>query len=229
MSTQSRKGHDFTIWLFLASFCGLAILIFFLWYQAEAALPDMVGRVLTAEEKRQVLDRNSALVSYVYLTVNGDFPRKEKIKKITIHHMAADLTLEDLGASFAKRDRRASANYGIDSRGQVGLYVEEANRAWTSSSEENDNQAITIEVANDEIGGVWHISDAAYEKLIALCVDICRRNDIEKLVFTGDCNGNLTLHKMFSGRTECPGPYLESKMPEIVRRVNQQLSVEKAW
>lgn len=185
----------------------------------------MVGRKLSAEEQQLVIERNSPLTSYVFLTVNGDFPRDEKVQKITIHHMAANLALEDLGASFAKRDRRASANYGIDSLGQVGLYVEEANRAWTSSSEENDQQAITIEVANDEIGGMWHISDAAYEKLIALCVDICWRNHIEKLVFTGDSNGNLTLHKMFSTRTECPGPYLESKMPEIARRVNQQLEV----
>ncbi|MCI8336709.1 MAG: N-acetylmuramoyl-L-alanine amidase [Peptococcaceae bacterium] len=187
----------------------------------------MVGRSLSIAEQQLVISRNSPLTSYVSLTVNGDFPRKEKIKKITIHHMAADLTLADLGASFAKRDRRASANYAIDSKGQVGLYVEEENRAWTSSNEENDQQAVTIEVANDEIGGMWHVSDAAYEKLIALCVDICRRNDIKRLVFTGDSDGNLTFHKMFSARTECPGPYLESRMSDIAWRVNQQLATQE--
>ena len=35
----------------------------------------------------------------------------------------------------------------------MALYVEEGNRAWTSSSPENDHQAVTIEVANDEVGG----------------------------------------------------------------------------
>ena len=75
------------------------------------------------------------------------------------------------------------ANYGIDSKGRVGLYVEEKNRAWTSSSPDNDNMAVTIEVANDEIGGDWHVSDKALEKLIDLCVDICKRNGIEKLNF----------------------------------------------
>ena len=73
--------------------------------------------------------------------------------------MAGDLELEEVGKRFSDRDRRTSANYAIDSSGKVALYVEEANRAWTSSSKENDSQAVTIEVANDEVGGQWHVGD----------------------------------------------------------------------
>jgi hypothetical protein len=137
--------------------------------------------------------------------------------------MAGDLSLETVGENFSQRDRRASSNYAIDSSGRVALYVEEGNRAWTSSSRENDHQAVTIEVANDETGGSWHVSDQAFETLITLCTDICRRNGITRLDFTGNPEGNLTLHKMFSDQTECPGPYLESRMEEIAALVNERL------
>lgn len=167
---------------------------------------------------------NSRYVDYVKISPNSTNPRNNRIKKITIHHMAGNWTVEDLGNSFAQKSREASSNYGIDSNGRVGLYVEEKNRAWTSGSRENDNQAITIEVANDELGGQWHVSDKALAKLIDLCVDICQRNGIDALNFTGDKNGNLTMHKYFQATT-CPGPYLESKFPYIADEVNKRLKV----
>ena len=100
--------------------------------------------------------------------------------------------------------------------------MEEANRSWASSSPENDHAAVTIEVANEETGGSWRVSDQAYEALIALCTDICRRNGMEELVYTGDASGSLTIHKMFAD-TECPGPYLESRMEEIAETVSKNL------
>ena len=136
--------------------------------------------------------------------------------------MGGDLALDALGASFGRRDREASANYGSDSDGNVGLYVEDANRSWASSSPENDHAAVTIEVANEETGGSWRVSDQAYEALIALCTDICRRNGMEELVYTGDTSGSLTIHKMFAD-TACPGPYLESRMEEIAETVSKNL------
>jgi TusA-related sulfurtransferase len=60
-------------------------------------------------------------------------------------------------------------------------------------------------------------------KLIDLCVDICKRNGITALNFTGDKNGNLTMHKWFAA-TSCPGPYLESKFPYIASEVNKKLN-----
>lgn len=165
---------------------------------------------------------NSSLVDYIKISPNSTNPRRGKIKKITIHHMAGNLSVEACGNVFSPASRQASANYGIGSDGRVGLYVEEKNRAWTSSSAENDNQAVTIEVANDVVGGNWHVSDKALAKLIDLCVDICERNGIEKLVFTGDAKGNLTMHKYFANTT-CPGAYLESKFPYISKEVNERL------
>ncbi len=166
---------------------------------------------------------NSSLVNYTKISPNSTNPRRDTIKKITIHHMAGNLTVETCGNVFAPTSRQASSNYGIGTDGRVGMYVEEKNRAWTSSNADNDNQAITIEVANDEIGGNWHVSDTALKKLIDLCGDICQRNSIKALNFTGDKNGNLTMHKYFAA-TSCPGPYLASKFPYIADEVNKRLN-----
>ena len=165
----------------------------------------------------------SKYVNYINLSPNCNAPRNNSIRKITIHHMAGNLSVEQCGNIFADRNRQASSNYGIGSDGRVGLYVDEANRSWCSSNGDNDHQAVTIEVANDIIGGNWHVSDVALAKLIDLCVDICERNHIDRLIFTGNASGNLTLHKYFAA-TACPGPYLESKMPYIAEEVNRRLN-----
>ena len=143
-----------------------------------------------------------------------------KIDKITIHHMAGNLSVETCGRVF--QNREASSNYGIGSDGRVGCYVEEENRAWCSANASNDRRAINIEVANDGGAPDWHISDIALAKLIDLCVDICQRNGIQQLNYTGDVNGNLTRHNMFMATT-CPGPYLQSKFPYIAEEVNKRL------
>lgn len=165
---------------------------------------------------------NSSLVSYTKISPNKNSPRNDKIRKITIHHAAGNVTVEALGKTFADPARKASANYGIGTDGRIAQYVYEEDRAWTSGSRENDHQAITIEVANDGAGPAWHVSDAALAALIDLCADICKRNGIEKLNFTGDKNGNLTMHKYFEA-TACPGPYLESLFPTIAKKVNELL------
>lgn len=169
---------------------------------------------------------NSKLVDYTKLSPYCTKPRKNKIDTITIHHMAGDFSVETCGNIFQKS--RASANYGIDSDGRVGMYVEEENRSWCSSNGENDHRAVTIEVANSSVGGDWPVSDVAFAKLIDLCVDICQRNGIERLNYTGDKSGNLTMHKWFVA-TACPGPYLESKFPYIAQQVNKRLSGEEDY
>ena len=170
---------------------------------------------------------NSSLISYTKISPNRTSPRKKPIRKITIHHMAGNLTVEQCGAVFAPTSRKASSNYGIGTDGRIGMYVEEKDRAWTSSSPDNDNQAVTIEVANNTLGPNWTVSDKAMTSLIDLCVDICKRNGIQRLNFTGDKTGNLTMHCYFKS-TLCPGPYLKSKFPYIAREVNKRLGAESA-
>ena len=163
---------------------------------------------------------NSSLVDYVRISPHRTSPRTAKIDTITIHHMAGDLSVETCGNVF--QTRQASANYGIGSDGRVGMYVEEKDRSWASANAPNDHRAVTIEVANDGGAPDWHVSDTALIKCVELCADICRRNGIERLNFTGDKSGNLTMHKWFIPTT-CPGPYLESRFPGIVQEVNRRL------
>jgi hypothetical protein len=145
-----------------------------------------------------------------------------KVCKITPHHMAGILTAEQCGKIFQNANRNASANYGIGNDGKIACYVGEENRAWTSSSSSNDCQAITIEVSNCEIGGDWKISDAAWNSLVNLCVDICKRYNF-KLTYDGTANGSLTRHNMFAN-TSCPGTYLQSKFQELADTVNAKLN-----
>ena len=152
---------------------------------------------------------------------NADETRNNKIMKITPHHAAGNLSVEAIGKLFQNAGRNASANYGIGSDGRIGSYVPEESRAWTSSSAANDNQAITIEVANNGGAPNWPISDAAWNSLINLCVDICKRYGF-KLTYDGTPNGSLTRHNMFAA-TLCPGPTLQGKFPELVKLVNSRL------
>ena len=101
--------------------------------------------------------------------------------------------------------------------------MEEKDRSWCSSSPDNDNQAVTIEVSNSATGGQWPVSDKALAALIDLCTDICRRNGITKLNYTGTTAGNLTRHDMFKDKV-CPGPYLGGKFPYIADEVNKRIS-----
>ena len=172
---------------------------------------------------------NSSLVSYTRISPHKYSPRDHAIDTITIHCMAGNLSLQTCGQIF--QTRQASSNYGIDSAGQIALYVDESDGSWCSSSRSNDMRAVTIEVAND--GGAetgWHVSDAALQSLIRLCADICRRNGIDRLRWEGNPaligqtnRQNMTVHRWFSNKA-CPGDYLFRRHPYIADSVNQLLN-----
>ena len=136
--------------------------------------------------------------------------------------MAGVCSVEDFGNIVAPTSRQMSANYAIGNDGRIGLFCPEADRSWCSSSAWNDNRAITIEVSNSAVGGDWPIGDRAYNSLVKLCVDICKRNGIKKLTFTGDQNGSLTFHYMFWA-TACPGPWMKAHANDLCNKVNAQL------
>ena len=147
--------------------------------------------------------------------------RGYRICKFTPHHMAGRLTAAQCGSIFQQAGRNASANYGIGYNGEIACYVDEENRAWTSSSASNDCQAITVEVANSSNGGDWPISDAAWNSLIELAVDVCTRYNF-RLEYDGTPNGSLTRHNMFVNTT-CPGPYLQDRLSLLADIVNTRL------
>lgn len=170
---------------------------------------------------------NSPLVSYTRLSPNCTYGRQHGIDTITPHYMAGNASVETCAAIFAPTSRRASSNYGVGSDGRVGLYCEEKNRSWCSSSGTNDHRAVTIECANLADGS---LTDAAWATLVKLCADICRRNGKTELVYTGyaswsSLKGNqmlLTKHCWFAS-TDCPGPWLTLQFDRLAREVNALL------
>ena len=173
---------------------------------------------------------NSPLVSYTKISPNKTSPRNHKIDTITIHCTAGQCSVETLGDVFASASRKASSNYGIGADGRIGMYVEEKDRSWCSSNAENDNRAITIEVASDTTEP-YAVTDKAYAALLDLVTDICKRNGIKKLLWKGDKSligqvdkQNMTVHRWFANKS-CPGTYLYNKHPEIAAEVNKRLGV----
>lgn len=172
---------------------------------------------------------NSKLVNYTRISPNRSVNRNHKIDTISIHCVVGQCSVETLGSIFASTSKEASSNYGIGYDGRIGLYVEEKDRSWCTSSSSNDNRAITIEVASDTFEP-YKVNDAAYKSLIKLLVDICKRNGIKKLVWSTNksermnhLNGcNMTVHRDYANKS-CPGDYLYNLHGQIAKEVNAQL------
>ena len=128
---------------------------------------------------------NSSLVSYTKLSPNHSGQRTHSIDRITPHCVVGQCSVETLGNIFLPTSRQASSNYGIGVDGRVGMYVEEKNRSWCSSSAANDQRAVTIECASDN-SEPYAFKDVVYKRLIELCTDICKRNGKTKLLWLGD-------------------------------------------
>ena len=172
---------------------------------------------------------NSPLVSYTRISPNRTKNRNHAIDTITIHCVVGQCTVETIGSVFAPESRQASSNYGVGLDGRIGMYVEEKDRSWCSSNAANDHRAITIEVASDT-KHPYAVNDKAYAALIDLCVDICKRNGIQKLVWSTNKsdrvnhkNGcNMTVHRDYANKS-CPGDYLYERHGAIAQAVNARL------
>lgn len=171
---------------------------------------------------------NSRLVHYTKISPNRTTSRNHPIDTVTIHCTAGLSTLVGLGDHFSRRTTAASCNYAVDTNGIIGMYVEEKDRSWCSSSTENDNRSITIEVVT-ESKPPYRCSEAAAKALVGLLVDICQRNNIQELRFQNNPEligkphlQNVTLHRWFAN-TDCPGDYILSILPNVIHEVNIRL------
>lgn len=176
---------------------------------------------------------NSPLVSCVKLSPNHSGQRTHDIDTITVHCVVGQCSAETIGSIFAPESRQASSNYGVGYDGKIGMYVEEKNRSWCTSSRANDQRAITIEVASGATEP-YAFNDAAYTRLIELCIDICKRNGKNKVVWFGDKDKTLayepadgemvlTVHRWFANKS-CPGSWMYARMNDLASKVNAALS-----
>ena len=180
---------------------------------------------------------NSPLVVYTNLSPNHSGLRTHTIDRITPHCVVGQLSAESICGCFTSPTRQASCNYGIGTDGRVSLCVEEKNRSWCSSSNANDQRAITIECASDKTDP-YAMNSAVYTSLIKLCTDICRRNGKTKLLWLGDKNKTLnyapaanemvlTVHRWFANKS-CPGDWLYARLGDLAAKVTAALGGAQA-
>nr|DAE78811.1 MAG TPA: N-acetylmuramoyl-L-alanine amidase [Caudoviricetes sp.] len=175
---------------------------------------------------------NSPMVSCTKLSPNHSGQRTHSIDRITPHCVVGQCSVETLGNVFLPKSRQASSNYGIGVDGRVGMYVEEKNRSWCSSSASNDQRAVTIECASDS-KAPYAFKDVVYNKLIELCTDICKRNGKTRLLWLGDKDKTLgytpapdemvlTVHRWFANKS-CPGDWMYARMGDLAEKVTAAL------
>lgn len=172
---------------------------------------------------------NSPLVNYTKISPNRTKNRNHAIDTITIHCVVGQCSVETLGNIFYPSSRQASSNYGVGYDGRIGMYCEEKDRSWCTSSGANDHRAITIEVASDTTEP-YAVNDKAYAAMLNLVTDICKRNGIKKLVWSTNKNErvnhlngcNMTVHRDYANKS-CPGKYLYDRHGEIAAEVNKRL------
>ena len=169
---------------------------------------------------------------YTKLSPNHSGQRTHSIDRITPHCVVGQCSVETLGNVFLPTSRQASSNYGIGVDGRVGMYVEEKNRSWCSSSAANDQRAVTIECASDS-KAPYVFKDVVYQRLIELCTDICKRNGKTRLLWLGDKTKTLnyspkqdemvlTVHRWFANKS-CPGDWLYARMGDLAEKVTAAL------
>lgn len=175
---------------------------------------------------------NSSLVSYTKLSPNHSGQRTHSIDRITPHCVVGQLSAESICGCFTSPSRQASCNYGIGTDGRISLCVEEKNRSWCSSSNANDQRAITIECASDR-SEPYAMNDKVYASLISLCTDICKRNGKKRLLWLGDKTKTLnyapksdemvlTVHRWFANKS-CPGNWLYARLGDLATKVTANL------
>lgn len=176
---------------------------------------------------------NSKLVSYTKLSPNHSGQRTHSIDRITPHCVVGQLSCESICGCFTSPSRQASCNYGIGKDGRISLCVEEKNRSWCSSSNANDQRAVTIECASD-MSEPYAMNNAVYNSLVKLCIDICKCNGKKKLLWLGSKDKSLnytpksdemvlTVHRWFANKS-CPGNWLYSRLGELATKVTTELS-----
>lgn len=175
---------------------------------------------------------NSSMAAYTRLSPNHSGQRTHSIDRITPHCVVGQLSAESICGCFTSPSRQASCNYGIGTDGKVSLCVEEKNRSWCSSSNANDQRAVTIECASDKTEP-YAMNARVYDSLVKLCTDICRRNGKKKLLWLGDRNKTLnytpkpdemvlTVHRWFANKS-CPGNWLYSRLGDLSAKVTAAL------
>lgn len=176
---------------------------------------------------------NSSLITHTLKSPNHSGKRTNNIDRITPHCVVGQLSAIGIAECFESKSSKASCNYGIGTKGDVALIVDECNRSWCTSSNDNDQRAVTIECASDT-KSPYTMNSKVYNKLVDLCVDICKRNGKDTLIWIDDEDKALsykpkknemiiTVHRWFANK-ECPGEWLYSRLGKLADEVTDRIN-----
>ena len=163
---------------------------------------------------------NSALISYTKLSPNHSGKRTKKIDTITIHCMAGQLSVETAAPVRSEqsagvqqlRHRQRRPHRPLCGRGATARGARRPTPT-TSAPSPSRSPATPLTLA---------VNSKAYDALLDLVTDICKRNGIAKLVWSTNKNDrmnhlngcNMTVHRDYAAKA-CPGDWLYNRHGEI--------------
>ena len=161
-----------------------------------------------------------------YYWKHGKFSSRNghKITRVVWHHHAGNLTVKQFMA-IMQSTRQMSPTVSIHTDGTVYAWVPEERRPWTTGTYVCDESALTFELANDQIGGDWHISNKVLDLAAQIHAEWSKRYGIPT---TYSYRGaGINMHKDWTN-TSCPGPYLERliKNGTITAKINHYLGID---
>ncbi|WP_412100220.1 N-acetylmuramoyl-L-alanine amidase [Corynebacterium aurimucosum] len=124
----------------------------------------------------------------------------QKIKHVTIHHMAMIGGLDECWNVWQQRE--ASAHYTVSPTGEIGQAVWDRDTAWANRNLDSNQKTIAIEHSNSAGPEQdWPIGDTTLEEGAHLVAAICRYYKLGRPV----SGQNVRFHSIESGGyTECP-------------------------
>lgn len=138
---------------------------------------------------------------------------KHRKDMVTLHHNGGRLSHEGVLAVW--KTRPASAHLDVDGQGAVAQYVELNEYAWACGSTNGNQRSISIEMANSAVGGNWPVAEVTWREAARLAGWL-----FAVVIGARPTRDNLVVHHHWKATT-CAGPYIDSKMGEILQIANQ--------
>lgn len=132
----------------------------------------------------------------------------KKINKIIVHYNAGDLTVEACYATW--QNRKASAQYQVESSGRIGQLVWDRDTSWNCGVFSQNQQSIGIEHANKSDGT---ITEQCLDNGAHLVAALCKHYGLGRPEWLK----NVFPHKYFKA-TSCPGQIYGSQKDAYIKR-----------
>jgi peptidoglycan hydrolase-like protein with peptidoglycan-binding domain len=149
----------------------------------------------------------------------------QPINGVVIHHVAGTNGLNYVANA---NTRNSHPTYHIANSGAVTGIVNPNRRPYSTGGVPDPN-AVTFEIDNSSVGGIWPVSDAAVQALIDVIVyhasvsPRAGKGFAKNIKEVTQSEFFIAWHQQYSA-TACPGPFLLSQLDYIVDECNKRAS-----